>query len=73
MVSLILISKTLNLIYEYPGLYTVKLMATDSSGYITDTILKEDLIELNGIVAEFEANPVLWLCSSIGEFFNTQV
>ena len=44
--------------YPYPGLYDVKLVVQDTSGFITDTILQTGLIESYGIVPQFTGNPL---------------
>lgn len=43
--------------YSWPGTYSVKLIIIDTSGYIFDTVINENLIDVFGIVAGFIAEP----------------
>lgn len=43
--------------YSWPGTYSVKLIIIDTSGYIFDTAINENLIDVFGIVAGFIAEP----------------
>ncbi|MEZ5082351.1 MAG: PKD domain-containing protein [Bacteroidales bacterium] len=44
--------------YNVPGLYSVKLIITDSCLSTNDTLIKEDLISVYGVLANFYAEPV---------------
>jgi PKD repeat protein len=60
-------------VYENIGLYSVKLVITDSSGYIKDTTFKEALINVNGIVADFEADQGMGFIPFLVNFNNTSI
>lgn len=44
--------------YSEPGIYTVSLTLTTSSGFETDTLVKEDFIEVHEYGVHFSADPV---------------
>jgi PKD repeat protein len=45
--------------YDVPGSYSVKLIITDSCGSTNDTIIKEGLISVYGVLANFFADPIV--------------
>ncbi len=55
--------------YAMPGTYSVKLLVNDISGYIIDSALNENIIDVYGLIAAFNAEPVAGE-DSLMVFFN---
>ena len=60
-------------IYTEPGVYTVELVVTDTSGTCSDKLMKVDLIRVSGVISGFYANTILGEVPLTVQFYDTSV